>query len=153
VHPRWQHASGTQSEHWNEADLQKLSVAELQGLAKPFGAPTSGSKSELADRLLTYRKIRIRLSRYDDDAEALANEHRREGLRQMCDALNLWKSGSKVQLAVGLLNWRNRCRHEGQQFLAQLRAESQSRPVQLSLFDKIKPVTCQGLKPGTLQVG
>jgi hypothetical protein len=123
-----------QSERWNQADLQKLSVAELQGLAKLFGAPTSGSKPELAERLLTYRKIRIRLSRYDNDAEALANEHKREGLRQMCDTLNLWKSGSKIQLAAVLLNWRNRARHEGQQFMAQLRAEAKSRPVQLSLF-------------------
>jgi hypothetical protein len=123
-----------QSERWTEADLQKLSVAELQGLAKLFGAPTSGSKSELAERLLTYRKIRIRLSRYDDDADALAQSHKREGLRQMCDALNLWKSGSKVQPAARLLNGRNRCRHQGQTFLAQLRAEAQSRPVQLNLF-------------------
>jgi len=123
-----------QSEHWNGADLQKLSMAELQGLAKLFGAPTSGSKSELAERLLTYRKIRIRLSRYDDNAESLAQSHGRESLRSMCDALNLWKSGSKVQLAAGLLNWRNRCRVEGQTFLAEMRAEAQSRPAQLSLF-------------------
>jgi hypothetical protein len=123
-----------QSEHWTPADLQKLSVTELQGLARLFGAPTSGSKTELAERLLTYRKIRIRLSRYDDDADALADEHKRESLREMCDALNLWKSGSKIQLAAGLLNWRARCCHQGQTFLAELRAASQSRPVQLSLF-------------------
>jgi hypothetical protein len=127
-------ATDPHSEHWNEADLQKLSVAELQGLAKLFGALTSGSKPELAERLLIYRKLRVRLSRYGDDAEALANEHKRESLREMCDALNLWKSGSKVQLAAGLLNWRNRCRFEGQTFLAELRAASQSRPVQLTLF-------------------
>ena len=70
-------ATDPQSEHWTESDLQKLPVAELQGLAKLFGAPTSGSKAELGERLLTYRKIRIRLSRYDDDAEALAQSHGR----------------------------------------------------------------------------
>ena len=59
--------------------------------------------------------------------------HFLKSLRQMCDAVNIWKSGSKVQLAAGLLNWRNRCRLEGQAFLTQLRAESQSRPVQLQL--------------------
>jgi hypothetical protein len=122
------------SGEWTEPNLEKLSMVELQGLAKLFGAPHSGSKAELADRLPTYRKIRIRLNRYGDDPEALANEHKREGLRQMCDTVNLWKSGSKVQPAARLLNGRNRCRHEGQTFLAQLRAEAQSRPVQLNLF-------------------
>jgi hypothetical protein len=141
-----------QSEHWTESDLQKLSVAELQGLAKLFGAPTSGSKAELAERLLTYRKIRIRLSRYDDDAEALAQSHGRESLWSMCDAVNLWKSGSKVQLAAGLLNRRNRCRHEGQQFLAQLRAESKTRPVQLSLFGNTQPVRLK-VDPGAEVTG
>jgi hypothetical protein len=122
------------SAEWTAENLAKLSIAELQGLAKLWGAPHSGSKLELAERLLVHRKIRLCLGAYGDDPEALANAHKREGLRSMCDALNLWKSGSKIQLAAGLLNWRNRCRQEGQSFLAQLRAEAQSRPTQLSLF-------------------
>jgi hypothetical protein len=123
-----------QSERWTQADLQKLSLVELQGLARLFGAPHSGSKPELAERLLTYRQIRIRLSRYGDDPDALAQAHKGKELRAMCSTANLWKSGSKIQLAAVLLNWRARARHEGQQFLVQLRAESQSRPVQLNLF-------------------
>jgi hypothetical protein len=123
-----------QSERWTQADLQKLSLAELQGLARLFGAPHSGSKPELAGRLLTYRQIRIRLSQYGDDPDALAQAHKREQLRTWCNAVNVWKSGSKIQLAAVLLNWRARCRYDGLQFLVQLRAEAQSRPMQLNLF-------------------
>lgn len=52
--------------------------------------------AKLFERLLTYRKIQIRLNRYDDDAEAHAQSHGRESLRSMRDAVNRWESGFKT---------------------------------------------------------
>jgi len=42
-------------------------------------------------------------------------------------------SGNKRQLAAGLLTWRNRCRLNGQKFLAEMHAAITARPRQLEL--------------------
>ena len=42
-----------------------------------------------------------------------------------------WCSGNKRALSAGLLNWRDRCRAQGQAFLAEMRALSKDRPQQL----------------------
>jgi len=50
-----------QSEHWNEVELPKLSLRELQTLAKLLGSPSYGTKETLIVRLLAQRELRFKL--------------------------------------------------------------------------------------------
>jgi hypothetical protein len=122
-----------QSERWNEFELPKLSLRELLALAKLLGCPSCGSKEAVIVRLLAHRELRLKLSRFADDPEELANSYQRESLRDMCREAGIWRSGNKRALSAGLLNWRNRCRARGQAFFAEMQSLAKARPQQLSL--------------------
>jgi hypothetical protein len=121
-----------QSERWNEYELPKLTLRELQTLAKLLGSPSYGTKERLVVRLLAQRKLRFKLSRFTDNPEELAISYRRETLRDMCREAGIWRSGNKRALSAGLLNWRNRCRAQGQAFLAEMQSLAKHRPQQLT---------------------
>ena len=72
------------SERWNEFELSKLSMRELQALAKLLGCPSYGTKEALIVRLLAQRELRFKLARFTDNPEELAISYRRESLRDMC---------------------------------------------------------------------
>jgi hypothetical protein len=120
------------SERWNEFELLKLSSRELLALAKLLGGPSCGSKETVIVRLLAQRELRLKLARFTDNPEELANSYRRDSLRDMCREAGIWRSGAKRALSAGLLNWRDRCRARGQAFLAQMQSLAKDRPQQLS---------------------
>ena len=122
-----------QSERWNEFELPKLSLRELLALAKLLGCYSCGSKETVIVRLLAQRELRLKLDRFTDNPEELANSYKRESLRDMCREAGIWRSGNKRALSAGLLNWRDRCRARGQAFLAEMRSLVKARPQQLSL--------------------
>src|ERR1700731_3311597 len=97
-----------QSERWNEFELPKLSLRELQTLAKLLASPFSGTKETLIERLLAQRKLRFKLARFTDNPDELASSYRRESLRDMCREAGIWRSGNKRALSAGPLNWRDR---------------------------------------------
>jgi hypothetical protein len=113
--------------------LPKLSLRELLALAKLLGCPSCGSKETVIVRLLAQRELRLKLARFTDNPEELANSYKRESLRDMCREAGIWRSGNKRALSAGLLNWRDRCRARGLAFLAQMRSMVKARPQQLSL--------------------
>ena len=117
-----------QSERWNEFELPKLSLRGLLALAKLLGCPSCGSKEAVTVRLLAHRELRLKLARFADNPEELANSYQRESLRDMCREAGIWRSGNKRALSAGLLNWRAR----GQAFLAEMRLLTKDRPQQLS---------------------
>ena len=119
------------SQRWNEDDLAKLSTVELHALTKLFSCPSSGVKQSVIVRLLAHRQLRFKLAPFTDDPLPLANAYRRDSLRNMCKEAGIWRSGNKRQLAAGLLTWRNRCRLNGQRFLAEMHAHASARPQQL----------------------
>jgi hypothetical protein len=121
-----------QSGRWNEFELVKLSLREVLALAKLLGCPSWGSKEMVIVRLLAQRQLRLKLSRFTDNPEELANSYKRESLRDMCREAGIWRSGNKRALSAGLLNWRDRCRARGRAFLAQMQSLSRARPQQLS---------------------
>ncbi len=121
------------SERWNEFELLKLSLAEVQALCKLLGCPSYGAKETLVVRLLAQRVLRLKLAPFTDDPAELAASMRREALRDMCREAGIWRSGNKRALAAGLLNWRDRCRARGKAFLAEMQDASKSRPQQLTL--------------------
>ena len=121
-----------QSERWNEFELPKLSLRELQTLAKLLGSPSYGTKERLVARLLAQRELRFKLARFTDKPEELAISYRRESLRDMCREAGIWPSGNKRALSAGLLNWRDRCRAPGQAFLAEIQSLAKERPRQLT---------------------
>ena len=106
-----------ESELWNEHELAKLPLLELQSLADLLACARSGTKEEVTTKILAIRTIRLRLSGFSDDPQAVAAVFDRRALRQMCREACLWRSGNKRQLAAVLLTWRNRCRYEGQRRL------------------------------------
>src|SRR6202011_3509863 len=73
-----------QSERWNEFELPKLSLRELLALAKLLGCPSCGSKEAVIVRLLAHRELRLKLARFADNPEELANSYKRESLSDMC---------------------------------------------------------------------
>ena len=121
------------SQSWNEDELAKLSGVELQALAKLFACPSSGVKQSVIVRLLAHRQLRLKLGPFTDDPLPLAQAYRRDSLRDMCKEAGIWRSGNKRQLGAGLLTWRNRCRLNGQKFLAEMHAAITARPRQLEL--------------------
>lgn len=120
-------------EGWNDYDLQKLTLAELEFLARVMGVAFSGTKEKRIVRLLSCRIVRKELSRFKDNPSEVAQAFKRERLKWMCVQGNLWRSGNKIQLATVLLNWRNRCRHDGSRYLEACIASTRERPIQLNL--------------------
>jgi hypothetical protein len=120
------------AQRWNEFELSKLSMRELQGLAKLLGCPSYGTKEALIVRVLAQRELRFKLARFTDNPEELAISYRRESLRDMCREAGIWRSGNKRALSAGLLNWRDRCRARGQAFLAEMQSLAKDRPQQLT---------------------
>jgi hypothetical protein len=120
------------SERWNESELPKLALRELQTLGKLLGCSPYGTKETLIVRLLAQRELRFKLSRFTDNPEELAISYRRESLRDMCREAGIWRLGNKRALSAGLLNRRNRCRARGQAFLAEIQSRAKHRPQQLT---------------------
>jgi hypothetical protein len=121
-----------QSERWNEFELTKLSLRELQALTKLLGCASHGTKETLVVRLLAQRELRFKLARFADNPDELAGAYRREPLRDMCREAGIWRSGNKRALSAGLLNWRDRCRARGQAFLAEMQSLTKVRLQQLT---------------------
>lgn len=117
---------------WKRADLTTLSLAELRGLCELLGVPVSGTKAECVERLISLGGLRQLLADYDDPARLVADFDKRE-LKGMAAMAQIWKSGSKLQLAVGLIQWRNACRYKGQLALDKARAQLRTQPKQLTL--------------------
>jgi hypothetical protein len=124
---------GLHSERWNEFELPKLSSRELLALAKLLGCPSCGSKETVIVHLLAQRELRLKLAPFTGNPEELAICYKRESLRDVCREAGIWRSGNKRALSAGLLNWRDRCRARGQEFLAEMRSLAKDRPQQLSL--------------------
>ena len=67
-----------QLERWNEFELPKLSLRELLALSKLLGCPSCGSKETVIVRLLAQRELRLKLARFIDNPEELANSYKFE---------------------------------------------------------------------------
>ena len=50
------------SERWNEFELPKLFLGELQALCKLLGCPSYGTKETVVVRLLAQRALRLKLA-------------------------------------------------------------------------------------------
>src|ERR1700722_14411081 len=71
------------SERWNEFELPKLSLGELQALGKLLGCPSYGTKETLVVRRLAQRALRLKLAPFTDNPAELAASMRRESLRDV----------------------------------------------------------------------
>ena len=130
-------AFDVKSQLWNDYELPKLTMVELRTLAMLFGCPKSGNKEWLVSRLLAVRIVRMELAKFGSDyaaVEALAAELRKERLKWMAEQAGTWRSGNKLQLATCLMNWRNRCRVEGQKIMDELLAARAENPKQMKLI-------------------
>jgi hypothetical protein len=124
------------AEEWNEYDLPKLTLREIQCLCMLLCSPKSGTKEKVVTRLLAVRQVRIKLAPFAasrEGMEAVVLSFRKEALQWMAKEAGLWRSGNKLQLANVLINWRERCRAEGQKFLQEALAQILNQPRQMYL--------------------
>jgi hypothetical protein len=84
------------SERWNEFELPKLSLRELQALAKLLGCPSYGTKEMLVIRLLAQRELHFKLARFTDNPDELASSYWRESLRDMCREARIWAQATNA---------------------------------------------------------
>lgn len=120
---------------WNEDDLAKLPTAEIQDLARVLSAPISGPKNKVIIRLLKTRHVRTVLSKYtctDEGVAQLVEAMSRKELQLLAKMMCVWRSGNKKQLAITLLQWRDRARMEGQKFTDAMLAAARRAPRQLA---------------------
>lgn len=123
-------------EGWNEYDLETIHVEELRFLCRVMGIPDYGNRQVLIVRLLSLRICRLDLSKFGSDYQALQDvcaAFKKDRLHWMCREANLWKSGTKIQMAQVLLSWRNKARLAGQKYLAECDAFTRAKGVQLTL--------------------
>jgi hypothetical protein len=123
-------------EGWNEYDLAILPGEELVFLCRVMGIPDYGNKQTRIVRLLSLRICRKELAKFGSDYTALQEvvaSFKKSRLHWMATQACLWKSGTKIQLAQVLLNWRNKCRHDGQKYLAECDAFARQVGQQLAL--------------------
>lgn len=110
----------------NLSNLKPLKRIELEFLCRILGITFCGTKKKMTVRILDRWNLRQTLSEYDsshEEAKLLANFYRRVELYDMCRRAKIWKSGSKIALAVSLLSWRNLCRHKGQKFFNEMKKQ------------------------------
>jgi hypothetical protein len=120
-------------ERLNKFELPKLLFARTSGHGQspwlPFFAV---AKKRSVFVLLAQRRTALETGSLTDNPEELAISYKREALRNMCREAGIWRSGNKRALSAGLLNWRDRCRAQGQAFLVDMRSLAKNRPQQLS---------------------
>ncbi len=124
-------------EGWNEWDIPKLKLKEIQFLCCALGAPKSGTKEKISIRLLAVRQVRMKISKYpatDEGVYLLVADYPKEALKWMAKEAGLWRSGNKKQLGVVLLMWREKARVTGRKFLDQAFSAAAKATRQLS-FD------------------
>ena len=121
---------------WNEWDMPKLKLKEIQFLCRMMNAPYSGTKEKLVIRLLTVWQVRKKLAPFDGEegVAELVKAEPKENLKWMCKVNCLWRSGNKKQLSITLINWRNESRMKGQEFYKHQVELSKKAPHQLSLL-------------------
>lgn len=120
---------------WEEETAPKITLAQIQFLCRALGAPKSGTKERVWIRLCAIRQVRAKISKYDGEAgvESLVNDFQKASLKKMAKEAGQWRSGNKRQLAITLLNWRNRARHQGTAFVQEQLTHAKKQPRQLTL--------------------
>ena len=78
-------------------------------------------------------KLRVRLGKVEHYSELVAG-YDRPALQGMAKVAGTWRSGTKKQLAIGLLNWRNYARQRGQAAYREAMEYLSTRPRQQGLF-------------------
>lgn len=135
---RFKRLANTSPGEWTRHDLAELSGRELRALCELLGIPTSGTIPTVIARLLLLGELRSMLSGFESpdvhqDADRLCELYGKRELRSMCASANLWKSGNKKALAIGLLSWRNECRRKGRDAYRRAREQLQRQPLQRAL--------------------
>lgn len=137
-HLRFKRLSMTAPGEWTRHDLRELSAKELRALCELLGVPTSGTIATVIDRLLLLGELRSMLAAFDDPdphqaAARMCEQYGKRELHSMCSSANLWKSGNKKALAIGLLSWRNECRRKGRDAYHRALEEIKRQPRQQQL--------------------
>lgn len=97
-------------------DLKTRTKTELQSLCLALGIAYTGTITKLIDRILKVWELRTILKDFNNPQEIIATFKGKE-LKEMCRTALLWLGGNKYSKSASLLNWRNKCRKRGQQWV------------------------------------
>ncbi|HLM59162.1 MAG TPA: hypothetical protein VK308_00020 [Pyrinomonadaceae bacterium] len=114
-------------------NLRALSNAQLEAFARLLGIPYSGDHSKRVERIFAALETRHFLTA-SDDPNFYETKFSRKVLVNYTKKINCYVSSTKYGLAVGLLNWRLKCRRDGTRFYNEMRAEAAKHPKQIRLF-------------------
>lgn len=114
-------------------DLRALSNVQLEAFAKLLGIPFSGDHPKRVERIFAALETRHFLTA-SDDPTFYETRYSRKDLVKYTKKINSFVSSTKYGLAVGLLNWRTRCRREGTRFYREMQTELAKSPRQIRLF-------------------
>lgn len=114
-------------------DLKKLSLKQLEVYARLLGVPYSGERNKRADRLFEALTVRHFLAQ-SDDPQFYATRYSVRTLKDHIKRTGGFVPPNRYAMAVGLLNWRNKCRREGAKFYKEVKEELAKQPKQIKLF-------------------
>lgn len=114
-------------------DLKTLSLDQLEAFARLLGIPHSGIREKRVQRIYNALVVRHLLTE-SDNPNYYAAKYRLAVLKRHTKNVGSYAGLNKYGLAVGLLNWRIRCRTNGQRFYNKMRAEAANHPKQIRLF-------------------
>ena len=124
---------------WSRESLLPCSVTELDILAKLLGIPAGSTKQDRVTKLLNAAEVRVLLAPYGEDKDdrtipaALASAFKAKELHDLCVRIHGWIAPNKFGRAIVLLNWRNKCRHDGQRYLDELKAAPRNKQTRMNL--------------------
>lgn len=114
-------------------DLRILSGAQREAFARLLGIPYSGDKDKRVERIFNALRVRRFLTE-SDDPNHYAVKYKRRELVKLTKLTGSFVGSTKYSLAVGLQNWRTKCRRDGEKFFEEMRTEIRKRPKQFKLF-------------------
>ena len=123
---------------WTTERLGLLPVKELAELCQLVGIPYSGTKHELANRLLDQTELQRCIRPYWTtlemhvtvaQIEALADACLGRELKLMCRRAGCYAGSTKYAMAASLIGWNRQCFRRGQEFYLVALEGSKRRPV------------------------
>ena len=108
-------------------DLQSLEMKHLEAFSRLLGIHWSGDKEKRIERLYSAIRMRLKLAQVKEPDELVKN-HKRTELSELAKSVGVIHYVSKYAIAVSLLNWRNKCRQNGQKFKMEMTEEIRNNP-------------------------
>lgn len=97
--------------------LARYSGRELEALCSVLNISKSGTKAKKIQNIIATMRLRDRISR--ETVDSLMEKYKARQLKDMVRTAKGFLGGNKKQLAISLINWREKQRFMGKKYIAQ----------------------------------